>query len=88
VVKGVYLLVKFDDRDRGTSESAYSPPMRYAQKSCAREGPRSQKCQKVAAATFWNATPRKRQNCQNCSGAAQAQIVTGSAAQWIGSEAS
>ena len=30
---------------------------------------------KTCLASFWNATPRKRQNCQNCSEAAQAQIV-------------
>ena len=32
----------------------------------------SPKVPKTARASFWNATPRKHQNSQNCSGAAQA----------------
>ena len=67
------------DVDRTASAKLSLPRTRHARLSpklspkVGVPGPSEPKVPRVAWASFWNAPPRKRQNCQNCSRAAQAQ---------------
>jgi len=51
-------LVKFDDRDRGTSESAYSPPPMPKSRVVRARGRGAKCCQKVAGQLFGTQTPK------------------------------